>query len=162
MWSLTLSVLRQISSKAQEGKDFWKPSKPYHVGVHWKALADHCQMNTICQGFSHFPDFLHHFVLAILATNMTGVKNRHRADCMYVKPTLVRVSSTSKSDTHVTSLQVEHSSDSKRIFIHYFRHLNVSNFAACQAYIHTRGLIHYNSSCKLREIRSRKKMEKME
>ena len=37
---------------------FWKQSKPCHVGIHWKALAEHPQMSTqklpMCQGLSHF------------------------------------------------------------------------------------------------------------
>ena len=31
---------------AQGCKDFWKPSKPWHVGIHWKALAECSQMST--------------------------------------------------------------------------------------------------------------------
>ena len=32
---LTLPMLRLLASKAQGCKDFWKPSKPWHVGIHW-------------------------------------------------------------------------------------------------------------------------------
>ena len=45
-----------IFSKAQVRKDFWKPSKPCHVGIHWKALAGHSQMRTHVPGF-HFSGF---------------------------------------------------------------------------------------------------------
>ena len=52
--SLTLPVLGLLSSKAQGRKDFWKTSKPCHIGIHWKALFKHSQMSTICQGFINF------------------------------------------------------------------------------------------------------------
>ena len=32
-------MLRLLSSKAQGRKDFWKPSKPCHIGICWKALS---------------------------------------------------------------------------------------------------------------------------
>ena len=38
-FSLTPRMLRLLSSKARGSKDFLKPSKPCHVGIHWKALA---------------------------------------------------------------------------------------------------------------------------
>ena len=38
---LTLPMLRLHSSKAQGHKYLWKPSKPCHVGIHWKALAEY-------------------------------------------------------------------------------------------------------------------------
>ena len=41
----TLSMLRLLSSKAQECKDFEKnPSKPCHVGIQWKALTEYSHM----------------------------------------------------------------------------------------------------------------------
>ena len=68
-------MLRLLLSKAQERIYFWKPSKPCHVGIHWIALAEYSQMST------HFPRvsviffrFLHHFVLAKLATSSIRVK----------------------------------------------------------------------------------------
>ena len=39
-------MLRLLSFKAQEGKDFWKPSKLCHVGIHGIALAEYSQMST--------------------------------------------------------------------------------------------------------------------
>ena len=33
-------------SQRQRRKDFQKPSKPYHVGIHWIALAEYSQMST--------------------------------------------------------------------------------------------------------------------
>ena len=48
---LNLSMLRLLSSKAKGCKDFWKSSKPCHVGIHWKALAEYFQMST------HLPRF---------------------------------------------------------------------------------------------------------
>ena len=38
---LTLPMLRLLSSKAQGHEDNWKPSKPCHVGIHLKALAEY-------------------------------------------------------------------------------------------------------------------------
>ena len=52
--SLTLPVLRLLSSKAQERKDFYKLPKPCHVGTHWKALAECSQMSTNLSGFRSF------------------------------------------------------------------------------------------------------------
>ena len=46
MLSLTLPMLSLLSSKEQGHKDIWKSSKPYHVGIHWIAPAEHSQMNT--------------------------------------------------------------------------------------------------------------------
>ena len=73
-WSLlTLPMLRLFSSKGQGCKVFQKPSKPYHVGIHcshW-VLSDEKPM---CQGFSNFSRFFHHFVLAKLATSSISVK----------------------------------------------------------------------------------------
>ena len=47
-------MLRLLSSKAQGRKDFWKPSKPCHVGIHWIALAEYSQMSTHVPGFQSF------------------------------------------------------------------------------------------------------------
>ena len=52
--ALTLPMLRLLLSKAQERKDFQKTSKPCHVGVHWKALAEYPQMSTHVTGFRPF------------------------------------------------------------------------------------------------------------
>ena len=66
--SLTLPMLRLLSSKAQERKDFFKSSKPCHVGIHWKALAEYSSMGTHVPRFeSFYKVFLHHFVLAKFA-----------------------------------------------------------------------------------------------
>ena len=46
-YDLTLPLLRLLLSKAQ---DFWKPSKPSHVGIHWKALVEYSQMSTHVAG----------------------------------------------------------------------------------------------------------------
>ena len=74
---LTLPMLRLLLSKAHRcnfNKDFWKPSKPCHVGIYWKALTEYCQMSTHLPGFQScfvsvfFLGFSHHFVLPKLAT----------------------------------------------------------------------------------------------
>ena len=63
-------MLRLLPSKVHwDAKVFEKLSKPCHVGIHWLACAEYSQMSTMCQGFSHFKVFLHHFVLAKLATS---------------------------------------------------------------------------------------------
>ena len=61
-------MLRLLSSKAQRRKDFGKPSKPCHVGIHWIALTVFFQLST------HLPGVLHHFVLAKLAISSIRVK----------------------------------------------------------------------------------------
>ena len=68
---LTLPMLRLLSSITQDSKDFWKTSKPCHVGTHWKALADeypYARVSVI------FHVFLHHFVSAKLATSSIRVR----------------------------------------------------------------------------------------
>ena len=67
--SLILPMLRLVSSKAQWRKDFWKPSKPCHFGIHGKALDEFYQMSTHVPGFQSFFSFLRHFVTAKLATS---------------------------------------------------------------------------------------------
>ena len=62
-------------------KLFWKPSKPCHVCIHWKALAEYSQMITYVPGFQSFsPAFLHHFVLAKLVTTSLMVNNDYKVD----------------------------------------------------------------------------------
>ena len=56
----TLIMLRLPLSKTQGGKDFWKPSKPCHVGIHWIALAEYSQM---CTHVSEFQLFFRFFTL---------------------------------------------------------------------------------------------------
>ena len=54
---LTIPMLKLLSSKAQGCEDFWKPSKPCHVGIHKIALFEHSQMSTHvprCQSFFRF------------------------------------------------------------------------------------------------------------
>ena len=67
-------MLRLLSSKAQECKDFQKTPKTCHVGIHRIALTEYSQMSTCLPGFQSFFKFLHHFVLATLATSSIRVK----------------------------------------------------------------------------------------
>ena len=53
---LALSMLRLPLSKAQGYKDFRKPSKPGHINIHWKALAEYYHMSV-----SHFPVYFTSF-----------------------------------------------------------------------------------------------------
>ena len=43
---LTLPMLRLLSSKALGRHNFWKPSKPCHIGFHWIALTEYSHMST--------------------------------------------------------------------------------------------------------------------
>ena len=43
---LTLPMIGLLSSTSQGCKYFWKPSKPFHVGVHKIALTEYSQMST--------------------------------------------------------------------------------------------------------------------
>ena len=58
---LTLPMQRLLSSKAQERKDYWNPSKLCHVGIHWKALAEYSQMSTHVPGLQSFFSFFASF-----------------------------------------------------------------------------------------------------
>ena len=75
---LTLPMLRLLSYKAKRCKDFRNPSKPCHIDIHWTALTEHSQMSTHVPAFQYFSGFLHHFVLAKLATRSIKVNIRHR------------------------------------------------------------------------------------
>ena len=72
--ALTLLMLRLLLSKAQERKHICKPFKPYHVGIHWIALAEYSHMSTHLLVFQSFFRFLHNFDLAKLATSSLRVK----------------------------------------------------------------------------------------
>ena len=62
------------STKAQW---YWKPSKPFHVGIHWIMLSLRTlRWVPMCQGLSHFSGVLHYFVLAKLATSSIRVNYR--------------------------------------------------------------------------------------
>ena len=69
-------MLWLLSSKAQGCKDFWKPSKPCHVGIPWIALAEYSQMSTHMPGFQSFLSVLHCFVMAKLVTSSMMDKDR--------------------------------------------------------------------------------------
>ena len=82
-------MLRLLSSKARGCKVFRTPSKPCHVGTHWIALAEHSQMSTHVPGFQSPFRFLHHFVLAKLATSFIRVKDLiNQAPCSPTLPLL--------------------------------------------------------------------------
>ena len=61
---VNLPMLRLLLSKAQGCNDFWKPSKPCHIGIHWVAPAEYSQMSTHVPGCQSFFSFLHSFVMA--------------------------------------------------------------------------------------------------
>ena len=73
--SLSLPMLRLLWYKAHRCKDLWKPSKPCQFGIHRIAfISSQNQMSTHMPGFSHFPAFLHHFVMAKLAIRSIRVR----------------------------------------------------------------------------------------
>ena len=53
-FQLTLPMLRLLKSKAQECKDFSKPPKPCHGGIHYQAMAEYYQMSTHMIWFKSF------------------------------------------------------------------------------------------------------------
>ena len=60
---LTLSMLRLLSAKEQGCKQFLKPSKPCHVGIHLIALAEYTQMSARVPGFQSFFRFFASFCI---------------------------------------------------------------------------------------------------
>ena len=61
--TFSLPMLRLLSSNAQGLKDIRKPSKPCHVGIHWIALTEYCQMRTHVPGFQSFFSFFASFCI---------------------------------------------------------------------------------------------------
>ena len=60
-FGLTLPMLRLLSYKAQGCKDFWRPIKPCHTGIHRIALTEYSPMNTHVPGFQSFFSFFASF-----------------------------------------------------------------------------------------------------
>ena len=56
-----------LSSKAHGRKDFWKPSKPYYVGIYWIALTDYSQMSTHVPGFQSFLRLFASFCIGLIS-----------------------------------------------------------------------------------------------
>ena len=67
---LTLTMRRLLSSKVQGRTDFWKSSKPCHVGTHLICPDEYCQMSI----FTYFQVFLHPLLLTKFATSILRVK----------------------------------------------------------------------------------------
>ena len=61
--NLCIFVFWAKVASAQECKDFWKPSKPSHVGIHWIALTEYFQMRTHVSGFPSFFMFFASFCI---------------------------------------------------------------------------------------------------
>ena len=85
--------MRQQLSRAHDSKNVRELSKLYHVGDHWKALAECSQMRTNMHGLqSCVKTFLHHFVLSISATSIKRVNffttrsNNFRSSCAPAYP----------------------------------------------------------------------------
>ena len=60
---LTLLMLSLLLSKAQECKNLRKTSKPCHIGIHLKALAEYSQLSTHVPGFQSFIKFFASFYI---------------------------------------------------------------------------------------------------
>ena len=60
---LTLPMLRLLSPRVQGCKDFYKQSKPCHIGFHWIALTEYSQMSTHFPGFQTFFSFFASFCI---------------------------------------------------------------------------------------------------
>ena len=67
-------MLRLFSTKAQWPNIFFKPSKPCHVDIHWKALDRYTQIGTHMPGFPSFLSFFASFCFAQVATSSVRVK----------------------------------------------------------------------------------------
>ena len=59
-------------TKGQASKDFRKPSKPYHVGIHWKAQDEYSQMSTHVPGFQSFKSFFASFCIGQISQQHKG------------------------------------------------------------------------------------------
>ena len=70
MNGVTLPMLRLLSSKAQGCKDFWKSSKPCHVGTHWIVRAEYHQMSTHMPGFLSFFRFFASFLIGQISSSI--------------------------------------------------------------------------------------------
>ena len=53
-FTLTHPMLRLLSPKARERKDFWKPSKTCNVCTSWIVLMEYSQMSTKTPGVQYF------------------------------------------------------------------------------------------------------------
>ena len=71
---LTHPMLRPLSFKAQVHKDFWKPCKPCHVGIHWIVLVEYSQMSTHLPGFQSFFSFFASFCIGQVSHQQLRVK----------------------------------------------------------------------------------------
>ena len=74
-------MLRLLLPKAQGRKDFWKSSKPYHVGTHWIALAEYSQISTHMPGLQ---SFLKHVRIILVLTDLAS--SSHRVKHEWVEP----------------------------------------------------------------------------
>ena len=72
---ITLTMLRLLSSKAQGCKDYRRPSKPCHIGIHWIALAEHSDEYLCARVSIIFSDFCK-IILAKLASSSIRVNRR--------------------------------------------------------------------------------------
>ena len=60
-WNITQTAPHTHLNLCNGCKDFWNPSKPCHLGIHWIALAEYSQMSTHGPGFQPFFRFFASF-----------------------------------------------------------------------------------------------------
>ena len=65
-------MLKLLSLKAKAYKDFCKPFKPCHVGIHWIALTGYSRMST---HMSRFQSFVIHDVVGLLTSFYLFIDN---------------------------------------------------------------------------------------
>ena len=77
-WQMWWEIVcyNQCCGKGQGCRDFWKPSKPYHVGIHWKALAEHSQMSTHVPRFQSFFNFFASYCIGQIS------HQQHKGSCI--------------------------------------------------------------------------------
>ena len=77
---MKIAVLNPFHAEATfvhgRNMQFWNPTKPCNVGIHWKAHAEYYQMSTHMPGFRSFFSFLASFCIdqIKLATSSQRVK----------------------------------------------------------------------------------------
>ena len=69
-------LLAQKEINPSNAEAFRKPSKPCHVGIHWKTHRDLSNEYPCARVSIIFQGFLYHFVLAKLATTSIRVKKK--------------------------------------------------------------------------------------
>ena len=78
--TLNPSNVEATFGQSTRTQDFRKTFKPFHICFYGIALAENLRWVPTCHGFSHFSVFLHHFVLAKIATSSRRVNRAYGFD----------------------------------------------------------------------------------